>query len=607
MGYCCGNVQYGNPSEVGCAGLDITDCTKGECPSSGSVTNAEFAAYGDAALSESSSYDDDYDDAYYEDQAVDRGYNDNENMYNAYNDNQRYYEEDEQFAGNNNKRSNSDDDRNGNNRNNDNGKYSKSGNRNKGYSKSGNRNKGYSKSANNRNSASNNRNHKFAGYGVDATTDDIFNAYEEQQVVAGKKGKSKSSSKSKSKGKGKKKSSSKKKKKKSSSKSKSKGKKKSKSSSKKKHKFAGYGVDATTDDTFAGKGDKGNKDSDSNKDSDEWSSCLCTVEYKPMCCGKGKDKTTYSNKCEARCDGRRVSDECTEGECNGHGDQCQCTNELDVVCCPGEDNEDGEEFANPCTAKCEKSTSELLDCRYGACPHSCACPMHIDEHCCAGKTYDNKCIADCSGVDIGTCVKGKCPEICPLIYKPVCCDGDTEYPSQCEADNDGATGCKGGEWDKLCTCHSKWNPICCGKNNDKTYGNTCNAVCANEDLVQCHYGACKEFDSCDCKKDKKKPVCCEGRDYRNKCLAKCAGEKCDSCDEGECKDQNTPKFSAIRSGLEAIEKTEKHVKLGPVLLNVNFNTVLLGLILVAIASFICVYYKRSVRFKKEQAFDESDQ
>merc|ERR1712154_238816 len=84
---------------------------------------------------------------------------------------------------------------NGNNRNNDNGKYSKSGNR----------NKGYSKSANNRNSASKNRNHKFAGYGVDATTDDIFNAYEEQQVVAGKKGKSKSSSKSKSKGKGKKK------------------------------------------------------------------------------------------------------------------------------------------------------------------------------------------------------------------------------------------------------------------------------------------------------------------------------------------------------------------------------------------------------------------
>merc|ERR1712154_43314 len=198
--YCCGNVQYGNPSEVGCAGLSISDCTKGECPSSGSVTNAEFAAYGDAALSDSSSYDDDYDDAYYEDQAVDRGYNDNENMYNAYNDNQRYYEEDEQFAGNNNKRSNSDDDRNGN-------------NRNGGYSKSGNRNKGYSKSANNRNSASNNRNHKFAGYGVDATTDDIFNAYEEQQVVAGKKGKSKSSSKSKSKGKGKgkKKSSSKKK------------------------------------------------------------------------------------------------------------------------------------------------------------------------------------------------------------------------------------------------------------------------------------------------------------------------------------------------------------------------------------------------------------
>merc|ERR1712154_436079 len=52
------------------------------------------------------------------------------------------------------------------------------------------------------------------GYGVDAATDDAFDAYGEQeniQAVAGKKGKSKSSSKSKSKGKGKKKSSSKKK------------------------------------------------------------------------------------------------------------------------------------------------------------------------------------------------------------------------------------------------------------------------------------------------------------------------------------------------------------------------------------------------------------
>merc|ERR1712130_308654 len=102
--------------------------------------------------------------------------------------------------------------------------------------------------------------HKFAGYGVDATTDDAFDAYGEQenvQAVAGKKGKSKSSSKSKSKGKGKKKSSSKKKKK-SSSKSKSKKKSKSKSSSKKKHKFAGYGVDATTDDAFDAYGEQEN-------------------------------------------------------------------------------------------------------------------------------------------------------------------------------------------------------------------------------------------------------------------------------------------------------------------------------------------------------------
>merc|ERR1712233_288501 len=112
--------------------------------------------------------------------------------------------------------------------------------------------------------SSSKKKHKFAGYGVDATTDDTFAAYGEQeniQAVAGKKGKSKSSSKSKSKskGKGKKKSSSKKKKKSSSkSKSKKKSKSKSSSSSKKKHKFAGYGVDATTDDAFDAYGEQEN-------------------------------------------------------------------------------------------------------------------------------------------------------------------------------------------------------------------------------------------------------------------------------------------------------------------------------------------------------------
>merc|ERR1712233_238724 len=145
----------------------------------------------------------------------------------------------------------------------------------------GNRNKGYSKSANNRNSASNNRNHKFAGYGVDATTDDIFNAYEEQQVVAGKKGKSKSSSKSKSKGKGKKKSSSK---------SKSKGKKKSKSSSKKKHKFAGYGVDATTDDAFDAYGEQENVQAVAGKKGKSKSSSKSKSK------GKGKKKSSSKKK-----------------------------------------------------------------------------------------------------------------------------------------------------------------------------------------------------------------------------------------------------------------------------------------------------------------------
>eukprot|EP01084_Bolivina_argentea_P117149 208097_1 len=260
--------------------------------------------------------------------------------------------------------------------------------------------------------------------------------------------------------------------------------------------------------------------------------CICTLDYKPTCC-KSNDpysdisETTYGNECEAECDGADLSN-CAAGECESG--LCVCTREYNAVCCPRKDGEPGEQFSNPCTAACVKDAGELIGCHYGICDDQCPCPMIEAPVCCNGKEYGNECGAKCSGENTNECTDGKCPVACPLIYLPVCCDGNKEYSNQCMADAAGATGCKEDTCEEPCKCTYEYIPLCCG---DTTYGNVCQAVCADEDLVTCDYGECNE-EICDCK-EKEKPVCCNGdTEYKNKCLAKCAKEGSQNCKQGSC-------------------------------------------------------------------------
>ena len=142
------------------------------------------------------------------------------------------------------------------------------------------------------------------------------------------------------------------------------------------------------------------------------SDCVCTMEYKPICCSG----ETYDNECMAECDGFvGATSECTMGECVDDA-ICKCTKEINLVCCPGAGNVADEQFANPCTAACDKSDAELIECHYGACPSMCACPLLHAPVCCSGVEYGNECMATCSGIDADTCDVGECPKPCTLEY-----------------------------------------------------------------------------------------------------------------------------------------------------------------------------------------------
>merc|ERR1712227_1141693 len=75
------------------------------------------------------------------------------------------------------------------------------------------------------------------------------------------------------------------------------------------------------------------------------------------------------------------------------------------VCC------DGKTYGNKCTAECE--LEETGQCTAGECPKPCLCTKEYDPVCCDGKTYGNTCTAECELEETGQCTAGECPKLRP--------------------------------------------------------------------------------------------------------------------------------------------------------------------------------------------------
>lgn len=166
------------------------------------------------------------------------------------------------------------------------------------------------------------------------------------------------------------------------------------------------------------------------------------------------------------------------------------------------------------------------------------CPLILKPVCCDGVTYDNDCNAEAAGAT--GCTEGACgtdesaPAVaCPLIFAPVCCDLVT-YDNDCTAEAAGATECTEGPCPPPVACPLNIAPVCgC---DSVTYDNDCLAEAAGTTV--CSEGKCEEPSGIACSTIYA-PVCCDGETYSNTCESDAAGAT--DCIGGECEGTACPK------------------------------------------------------------------
>jgi len=196
----------------------------------------------------------------------------------------------------------------------------------------------------------------------------------------------------------------------------------------------------------------------------------CFKDGYPKCCTKEKGNCPNGHVPDCEC----------EGDCNpGSGPPNR-----DGRCLYGADECDSDEYCALDESQCMLRIAEI----YGKCKKlTQMCNMNIDPVCgCDDKTYDNACVANSSGVNVaysGKCTKGGSSS---CTYYGV--DNDT-CKKNGEFCNIGKGECKKriAEFQGVCEetpdmCDLMWKPVCgC---DSVTYANTCNAHSAGVNVMR---------------------------------------------------------------------------------------------------------------------------